>query len=291
MTIEPGPIGDHFRPLGGTFGTVATLLQRVFEQCALPLVASVSATTRAARVRASVPGVDYYFLGRDEFARRRDSGEFLESCEVYAQGDWYGTLRSEVTPSLAAGKWVVLEIDVQGTREVLRHYPRALTIFVQPGSLDGVERRLRDRGTESGSGAWSGGWPRGPPRAGFGRHLSATRSSTIRIDRATRDLRYSQSGKFATSRRSFRMIDELREERIVNKVGGRFKLSTLIQKRLVALNAGSRPLVSLDTHDKLEIVIQEIMQDKIYLDSSTNLRITGEPEAGGGPPELDLSDL
>ncbi|HEY1602647.1 MAG TPA: DNA-directed RNA polymerase subunit omega [Pirellulales bacterium] len=87
------------------------------------------------------------------------------------------------------------------------------------------------------------------------------------------------------------MIDELREERIVNKVGGRFKLSTLIQKRLVALNAGSRPLVTLDTHDKLEIVIQEIMRDKIYLDSSSNLRITGEPEAGGGPPELDLSDL
>lgn len=87
------------------------------------------------------------------------------------------------------------------------------------------------------------------------------------------------------------MIDELREERIVNKVGGRFKLSTLIQKRLVALNAGRRPLVNLDTHDKLEIVIQEIMQDKIYLDSSSNLRITGEPESGGGPAELDLSEL
>jgi len=87
------------------------------------------------------------------------------------------------------------------------------------------------------------------------------------------------------------MIDELREERIVNKVGGRFKLSTLIQKRLVALNAGSRPLVNLDTHDKLEIVIQEIMQDKIYLDGSVNLRITGAPEAGGGPAELDLSEL
>ena len=87
------------------------------------------------------------------------------------------------------------------------------------------------------------------------------------------------------------MLDELREEAIVNKVGGRFKLSTLIQKRLVALNAGSRPLVETNTDDKLQIVSQEIMQDKIYLDSSSNLRITGEPEAGGGPPELDLSDL
>ncbi len=86
------------------------------------------------------------------------------------------------------------------------------------------------------------------------------------------------------------MLDELREEAIVNKVGGRFKLSTLIQKRLVALNAGSRPLVDLKTDNKLEIVIQEIIQDKIYLDSSAQLKVTGDV-AGGGPPELDLANL
>jgi DNA-directed RNA polymerase subunit omega len=87
------------------------------------------------------------------------------------------------------------------------------------------------------------------------------------------------------------MIDELREEEIVNKVGGRFKLSTLIQKRLVALNAGSRPLVDLESDNKLQVVIQEIMEDKIYLDTSSNLRITGEHDEGGGPPELDLTNL
>jgi DNA-directed RNA polymerase subunit omega len=86
------------------------------------------------------------------------------------------------------------------------------------------------------------------------------------------------------------MLDELREEEIVNKVGGRFKLSTLIQKRLVALNAGSRPLVDLKTDNKLEIVIREIMLDKIYLDTSMELKVTGE-EATGGPPELDLANL
>jgi DNA-directed RNA polymerase subunit omega len=85
------------------------------------------------------------------------------------------------------------------------------------------------------------------------------------------------------------MLDELREEAIVNKVGGRFKLSTLIQKRLVALNGGSKPLVDLKTDNKLEIVIQEIIQDKIYLDSSAQLKITGE--GSGGPPELDLANL
>jgi DNA-directed RNA polymerase subunit omega len=87
------------------------------------------------------------------------------------------------------------------------------------------------------------------------------------------------------------MIDELREEAIVNKVGGRFKLSTLIQKRLVALNGGSRPLIELDTNDRLEIVIQEIMQDKIYLDTSGQVRQVTPPEEAGGPPELDLANL
>ena len=87
------------------------------------------------------------------------------------------------------------------------------------------------------------------------------------------------------------MLDDLKEEGIVNKVGGRFKLSTLIQKRLVALNAGSRPLVDMETDNKLEIVIREIMEDKIYLDTSSNLRITGEHDEGGGPPELDLTNL
>ena len=86
------------------------------------------------------------------------------------------------------------------------------------------------------------------------------------------------------------MLDELREEGIVNKVGGRFKLSTLIQKRMVALNAGARPLVNLNTNDKMKIVVREILEDKIYLDSESHVRVGKRPEAGG-PPELDLSTL
>ena len=87
------------------------------------------------------------------------------------------------------------------------------------------------------------------------------------------------------------MIDDLREEEIVNKVGGRFKLSTLIQKRLVALNAGGRPLVDTDSTDKMQIVIEEIKQDKIYLDTSSNLRITGASPEAGGALEFDPTDL
>jgi DNA-directed RNA polymerase subunit omega len=71
------------------------------------------------------------------------------------------------------------------------------------------------------------------------------------------------------------MLDDLKEEAIVNKVGGRFKLSTLIQKRMVALNTGARPLVDLKTNDRMAIVVQEILQDKIYLDISGNLQARG----------------
>jgi DNA-directed RNA polymerase subunit omega len=87
------------------------------------------------------------------------------------------------------------------------------------------------------------------------------------------------------------MLDALKEEGIVNKVGGRFKLSTLIQKRLVQLNAGSRPLVDQSTQDKMAIVLQEIVQDKIYLDSTQQVRLVGEFQGTGEAMELDLGDL
>lgn len=88
-------------------------------------------------------------------------------------------------------------------------------------------------------------------------------------------------------------MDELKEEGIVNKVGGRFKLSTLIQKRMVALNTGARPLVDLRTTDKMAIVIQEILQDKIFLDQSGNVQMRG---AGAGDAArrammTDISDV
>ncbi len=71
------------------------------------------------------------------------------------------------------------------------------------------------------------------------------------------------------------MLDELKEEGIVNKVGGRFKLSTLIQKRMVMLNTGARALVDVRGGDKLATVIAEILQDKIYLDASGQVQTRG----------------
>ena len=86
------------------------------------------------------------------------------------------------------------------------------------------------------------------------------------------------------------MLDELKEEGIVNKVGGRFKLSTLIQKRMVALNTGAKPLVDLKTSDKMAIVIQEILQDKIYLDASGHLQARGT-SAGDAARRAMLTDV
>lgn len=87
-------------------------------------------------------------------------------------------------------------------------------------------------------------------------------------------------------------MDELKEEGIVNKVGGRFKLSTLIQKRMVALNTGARPLVDLRTSDRMAIVIQEILQDKIFLDQSGNVqtRGAGPGDAARRAMMTDISD-
>ncbi len=89
------------------------------------------------------------------------------------------------------------------------------------------------------------------------------------------------------------MLNELKEEAIVNRVGGRFKLSTLIQKRLAALNAGARPLVDLRTHDKMAIVVQEILQDKIFLDAANELqvRMPTANEAARRAMLTDVSDI
>ncbi|MFM2095063.1 MAG: DNA-directed polymerase subunit omega [Planctomycetota bacterium] len=86
------------------------------------------------------------------------------------------------------------------------------------------------------------------------------------------------------------MLEELKEEEIVNKVGGRFKLSTLIQKRLVQLNKGGPALVDLETTDKMKIVLQEILQDKIFLDTSNEVRVTGEVPISQDGPDFDMGD-
>ncbi len=131
-------------PSGGGKTTIAkALLARRPD-----VVYSVSATTRPPR-----PGeqnsVAYHFLSRNEFARRRDAGEFVEWAE-YA-GEWYGTLQSEVDRVLRSERHVLLDIDVQGAAQVQGRYPppQSIGIFILPPSAAAWGRRLVGRGTES----------------------------------------------------------------------------------------------------------------------------------------------
>ena len=107
---------------------------------------SISYTTRQKR-RTEVDGVDYLFVDVDRFEALREQGELLEFAEVF--DNCYATSRSQVEKHLAEGHNVVLEIDWQGARQVRESMPECITIFILPPSLEELERRLRDRRTDS----------------------------------------------------------------------------------------------------------------------------------------------
>ncbi len=127
----------------------STVVRRLLQECDLPLTLSVSATTRQPRA-GEIDGKHYFFVSHDEFQSRRDAGDFLECKEVFGLGHWYGTLREQVASGLKDGKWVILEIDVQGALAVLDQDEfDPITLFIHPGGVDELEQRLRNRGTES----------------------------------------------------------------------------------------------------------------------------------------------
>lgn len=129
-------------PSGVGKGTlIRRLLQRVPE-----LSLSVSATTRAPRP-GEVDGRNYHFLTREEFARRVAAGEFVEHAE-YA-GNRYGTLRSELEARFARGAPVVLEIELQGARQVRGSMPDAVAVFIAPPAVEELRARLLGRRTDT----------------------------------------------------------------------------------------------------------------------------------------------
>jgi guanylate kinase len=129
-------------PSGVGKGTlIAELLRRV-----PGLELSVSATTREPR-EGEVDGRDYHFLSREEFDRRAQAGEFLEHATY--SGHRYGTLRSEVEKRLASGASVVLEIEVQGARQVRAAMEDAVLVFIAPPDPEALRERLTGRGTDS----------------------------------------------------------------------------------------------------------------------------------------------
>lgn len=112
----------------------------------LKLVFSVSMTTREKRP-GEEEGVNYYYVTKEEFERAQEAGELLESAEFV--GNWYGTPLKEVERLRDEGKNVLLEIDVQGCRQVKKKVPDALTIFIVPPNMEELEKRIRGRRTEA----------------------------------------------------------------------------------------------------------------------------------------------
>ena len=123
-----------------------TLIRRLVERRD-DLAVAISATTRPRRP-GEEDGREYHFLSEEEFLRRVRAGDFLEHV-CYVSGHRYGTLRQEVERITATGRSCVLELETQGAREVKSAEPEAVTIFVEAPSFDELERRLRERATES----------------------------------------------------------------------------------------------------------------------------------------------
>ena len=125
----------------------STIINYLLKQ-QLNLAFSISATTRPPRGEEK-NGVEYFFLSQEEFKERISRGDLLEYEEVYA-GRFYGTLKSQVEKQLEAGENVVFDVDVKGGCNIKKYYgDRALSIFVQPPSIEELQKRLESRATDT----------------------------------------------------------------------------------------------------------------------------------------------
>jgi len=121
-----------------------TVLEKLFEEYD-DVKYSVSVTTRELR-QGEVNGENYFFLSEKEFFKMRDGNRFIESAKVH--NHYYGTPKNEVERSLRNGEDIILEIDIQGAKQVKKLYPEAIFIFLMPPSLGELKNRLEKRGSE-----------------------------------------------------------------------------------------------------------------------------------------------
>lgn len=145
-TTTESPFSGKLIVLTGPSGVGKGTLMRSLLQRHPELYYSVSATTRAPRP-GEVDGKNYYFISRSKFEQLVAQGEFLESAEF--AGNYYGTPREAVLNQVQSGKLVVLEIELEGARQIRASFPQALSIFILPPSFEELERRIRERGQDS----------------------------------------------------------------------------------------------------------------------------------------------
>ena len=129
-------------PSGGGKTTLSKAVVSRFND----IIYSVSYTTRSPR-NSEQDGVDYYFIQKKDFQKRIESGHWAEWAEVH--GNYYGTSADFLEKGLASGRDILLDIDVQGTLQILGNYPDSITIFIMPPSLETLRKRLEMRRTES----------------------------------------------------------------------------------------------------------------------------------------------
>lgn len=133
-------------PSGVGKGTLVNMLKKRYQEEGKKLYLSISCTTRLPRT-GEVDKVHYYFIEEEEFQKRLENDDFLE-YNCYGTGKYYGTPKSTVLNYLEDGYDVILEIDINGYKQVKEKYPDCIGIFIMPPSIKNLENRLRTRGTE-----------------------------------------------------------------------------------------------------------------------------------------------
>lgn len=128
-------------PSGAGKSTLCAMLVKAYPE----IIENVSFTTRNAR-GAEEDGVDYFFIDKEEFAEKQSRGFFAESATVHGQS--YGVSRAQIETALESGRPIILDIDVQGAKALLKQYPEAFTVFIMPPSIEELRKRLeaRDQG-------------------------------------------------------------------------------------------------------------------------------------------------
>ena len=142
MTLQRG----HLFIISAPSGAGKTTLSRAILKRFTDMLYSVSYTTRSSR-KGEQNGVDYHFISKEAFKRDIEMGRWSEWAEVH--GNYYGTSAEFIEKGLSSGRDILLDIDVQGTIQILKRHPDSVTIFVLPPSMNTLRQRLEMRGTES----------------------------------------------------------------------------------------------------------------------------------------------
>jgi guanylate kinase len=142
MTLRRG----HLFIISAPSGAGKTTLSRAILKRFTDMLYSVSYTTRLPR-KGEQDGVDYHFISKEAFKKDIETGRWSEWAEVH--GNYYGTSAEFIEKGLSSGRDILLDIDVQGTIQILKRHPDSVTIFVLPPSMDTLRQRLERRGTES----------------------------------------------------------------------------------------------------------------------------------------------